>query len=199
MEKQKLLSNKDLMLKNFTEVIENLRSAEQYIQLVLVSAAKLSLQDKVKPSDPELARLLEDCMGQFSSDETSLLENVIASNFEDALMISSLSKLQQHQLRLSEKINNIFAESISKQTPSTTLTKSSKNAPAQKWTQSAGSLRPNAPLIDFARSWPICAISFRSKASPILVSTLRPVTKGRMLLNSARNQIKVRKHYCICL
>ena len=31
MENQKLLSNKDLMLKNFKEVTENLKEAEEYI------------------------------------------------------------------------------------------------------------------------------------------------------------------------
>lgn len=31
MENQKLLSNKDLMLKNFTEVIANLKDAEEYV------------------------------------------------------------------------------------------------------------------------------------------------------------------------
>ena len=37
MEKQHLLSNKELMLKNFSEVIENLKECEEYIQKVVVS------------------------------------------------------------------------------------------------------------------------------------------------------------------
>ena len=37
MENQKLLANKDLMQKNFKEVTENLKEAEQYIQQVIVS------------------------------------------------------------------------------------------------------------------------------------------------------------------
>lgn len=37
---------------------------------------------------------------------------MVASNFEDALMISSLSKLQQHQLTISSQLNSIFADSI---------------------------------------------------------------------------------------
>ena len=53
-------------------------------------------------------------MAQFSNDDMSLLESSIASNFEDALMIGSLSKLQQHQLRISEKLNSIFADNVSK-------------------------------------------------------------------------------------
>ena len=41
-----------------------------------------------------------------------LLEDMVASNFEDALMISSLSKLQQRQMTISSQLNSIFAESI---------------------------------------------------------------------------------------
>lgn len=44
----------------------------------------------------------------------ALLESSIASNFEDALMIGSLSKLQQHQLRISEKLNSCFADNVTK-------------------------------------------------------------------------------------
>lgn len=44
---------------------------------------------------------MDECLGQFSTDDMTLLEGLVASNFEDALMISSLSKLQQHQLQIS--------------------------------------------------------------------------------------------------
>lgn len=47
MENQKLLSNKDLMLKNFTEVIANLKDAEEYVQDVI---------DGNRTSDPEMGR-----------------------------------------------------------------------------------------------------------------------------------------------
>lgn len=53
-------------------------------------------------------------MGQFSTDDMALLESTIANNFEDALMIGSLSKLQQHQLHLSEKLNTILSENVIK-------------------------------------------------------------------------------------
>jgi hypothetical protein len=53
-------------------------------------------------------------MGQFSTDDMILLESLIASNFEDSLMIGSLSKLQQHQLHISERLNSIFADSVTK-------------------------------------------------------------------------------------
>jgi hypothetical protein len=52
-EKQKLYSNKDLMSKNFDEVIENLDECESYIQEVL---------DGKREGDSELGRQLEDCL-----------------------------------------------------------------------------------------------------------------------------------------
>ena len=39
MENQKLLSNKDLLLKNLKEVVDNLKDCESYIADVLVSKA----------------------------------------------------------------------------------------------------------------------------------------------------------------
>jgi len=81
---QKLLSNRDLLGKNFTEVIRNLKECESYVQNVL---------DGKVNGDSELGRNLDDCLGQFSTDDMNLLESLIASNFEDALMMNSLSKL----------------------------------------------------------------------------------------------------------
>jgi len=66
-----------------------------------------------------MGRLLEDCMTEFSTDDMAVLEGLISSNFEDALMISSLSKLQQHQLRISERLNTVFADSVLKSQQST--------------------------------------------------------------------------------
>ena len=59
-----------------------------------------------------MGRMMDECLGQFSNDDMDLLESLIASNFEDAIMINNLSKLQQHQLRISEQLNSIFATSI---------------------------------------------------------------------------------------
>ena len=70
------------------------------------------MQDGKIEGDSELGRLLGECLGQFSTDDMDLLESLIASNFEDAIMINNLSKLQQHQLVISEQLNQIFAESI---------------------------------------------------------------------------------------
>lgn len=62
--------------------------------------------------DGDMGRMMDECLGQFSNDDMDLLESLIASNFEDAIMINNLSKLQQHQLRISEQLNSIFATSI---------------------------------------------------------------------------------------
>lgn len=87
-------------------------------------------------------------MAQFSTDDMALLEATIANNFEDAMMIGSLSKLQQHQLYLSERLNSILSDNVlksqnqaaqthSKPTatsqPSTTKT-STATKKADKWT-----------------------------------------------------------------
>ena len=53
-------------------------------------------------------------MAQFSTDDMALLESTIANNFEDTLLIGSLSKLQQHQLHLSERLNSILSDNVLK-------------------------------------------------------------------------------------
>jgi len=74
------------MLRNFKEVVENLGDCENYIQDVL---------DGKKEGNSDLGRLLDDTMGQFSISDIERLEQLVASNFEDALMINSLARLQQ--------------------------------------------------------------------------------------------------------
>ena len=64
------------------------------------------------PSASQTGRLLADCMAQFSNDDLELLEQTIASNFEDALQIGSLSKLQKTNLQLSEKLNQCLSENV---------------------------------------------------------------------------------------
>ena len=85
MSDQKLYQNKDLLNQNFTEVIKNLDECENYVQNVL---------DGKIEGDSELGRLMNECLGQFSTGDMDLLESMIESNFEDALMINNLSKLQ---------------------------------------------------------------------------------------------------------
>lgn len=72
------------MSRNFDEVIVNLDECDNYIQSII---------DNGGEGDSELGRTMDECLGQFSTDDMELLERLVASNFEDALMISSLSKL----------------------------------------------------------------------------------------------------------
>lgn len=83
--------------------------------------------DGKKVGNSDLGRLLDDTMGQFSTDDMAHLEQLVAGNFEDALMINSLARLQQGQLRITEKLNNIFAESFNTSNNNNT-TNTSSNA-----------------------------------------------------------------------
>ena len=75
-----------------------------------------------------MGRLLESCMSEFSSVDIQVLEQLIASNFEDALMVASLSRLQQQQLLISERLNQVFSNQIIKnQTTSSASTKEKSN------------------------------------------------------------------------
>jgi len=116
MREQKLFTNKEMMLRNFKEVIDNLGDAEDYIEDVV---------NEKRNGDSELGRMLDDTMGQFSTDDMEYLEKLVASNFEDALMINSLARLQQNQLRITEKLNNIFAESFNTSNNNNTINTSS--------------------------------------------------------------------------
>jgi hypothetical protein len=50
-------------------------------------------------------------MSQFSVDDMSQLEKMVRQNFEESIMVSSLGKLQHANVMMTEKLNNIFAES----------------------------------------------------------------------------------------
>ena len=77
-----------------------------------------------------MGRLLDDTMGQFSTSDIERLEQLVASNFEDALMINSLARLQQGQLRITEKLNNIFADSFNTSNNNNTTNISSNANPS---------------------------------------------------------------------
>lgn len=77
-------------------MIDNLKDCDSYIQNVIVSNTLYLFQNGSEPGDSSIGRLLQECMTQFSNDDMALLESSVASNFEDALIIGSLSKLQQH-------------------------------------------------------------------------------------------------------
>jgi len=103
MKNQKILSNRNVLLKNMAKLIENLSDCENYIQAVV---------DKKLVGDPEIGRLMNKSMGQFNSEDLQLLEEMVHSNFKNALLTNSLSQLQMAQIKLAEKINSIFSQSL---------------------------------------------------------------------------------------
>jgi|688.fasta_scaffold1509466_2 hypothetical protein len=84
MNKQKILSNRELMLKNFKKLIENLEDCEDYIKKVI---------DGKITGDVEIGRQLNKCLSQFTNEDMALLEQMIHTNFKDAMMSNNLAKL----------------------------------------------------------------------------------------------------------
>ena len=103
MKQQRILSNRELMLKNFSKLIESLTECELYIQKVI---------DGNITGDADIGRMLNKCMGQFTKDDMQVLEQMVKTNFKDAVMASSLAKLQMAQIHLTEKINTVFSQSL---------------------------------------------------------------------------------------
>lgn len=93
------------MIKNLDNLIDNLAECEDYIQSVIDGQIR---------ADQDIAKSLNSCISQFSSDDMQVLENMVLENFEDAVMINSLAKLQHAHITMTEKLNNIFAQSILK-------------------------------------------------------------------------------------
>ena len=42
----------------------------------------------------------------------AILEQMVVTNYKDAMMTNNLAKLQMAQINLSEKINNLFSQSL---------------------------------------------------------------------------------------
>jgi hypothetical protein len=105
MENQHILSNRDVMLKNLQNLITGLDECEAYIEKVVEG-------DIV--GDAEIGRMMNKCMGQFNSQDMLLLEQLIRTNFQDAMLTNSLTKLQMGQVHLTEKINSIFSKSLNR-------------------------------------------------------------------------------------
>lgn len=72
---QKVLSNRNLMLANLSKLIDNLQDCEDYIQDVL---------NKKEVADPEVARLINKCLGQFNTADLALLEQMVKTNLNSA-------------------------------------------------------------------------------------------------------------------
>jgi hypothetical protein len=105
MKNQKLFSNKELMQRNLSTLCANLAECEDYIKEVV--------EGKRQP-DSEVARALNHCISQFSSGDLALLEGMVKENFQDAVMVNTLARLQHAQISLTEKLNNIFVQSVNK-------------------------------------------------------------------------------------
>lgn len=93
------------MLKNFKALIDNLDDCEDYINDVS--------DGKIK-GDPEIARALNKCLSQFTAEDMVLLEQLVQTNFQDAMIQNNLIKLQMAQIQLTGKINNVFTKSLNK-------------------------------------------------------------------------------------
>lgn len=81
---QKILSNREVMLQNFSRLIDNLTECEEYIDAVLSGR---------QAKDANIARTISKCLSQFSQDDMSLLEQMVHTNFNDAMMTNNLAKL----------------------------------------------------------------------------------------------------------
>lgn len=44
----------------------------------------------------------------------AILEQMVVTNYKDAMMTNNLAKLQMAQINLSEKINNLFSQSLNR-------------------------------------------------------------------------------------
>ena len=62
---QKILSNKDLMMRNLGKLIENLQECEAYINNCL---------NGTQAKDANIARMINKCLSQFNTDDMQLLE-----------------------------------------------------------------------------------------------------------------------------
>ena len=82
---QRVLSNKNVMMKNLQKLIQNLEDCEVDIDDVIA---------KKEVGDPEIGRLINKCMGQFNSEDMEILEQMVNANFNDAMLTNSLFKLQ---------------------------------------------------------------------------------------------------------
>jgi len=96
----KILENRELMLNNFRQLIDNLDECEKYIKDVVDGKAN---------NDPNIGRQINKCLGQFTSQDMLLLEKMVLTNYKDAVMTNNLAKLQMAQIGLTEKINNLFS------------------------------------------------------------------------------------------
>ena len=103
MKNQKILSNRDMMLQNFGRLIENLTECENYLQAII---------EGKQAKETSVARNMHQCLSLFTGDDMKVLESMMLTNFNDAMLTNNLAKLQMSQINLTEKINNLFSQSL---------------------------------------------------------------------------------------
>ena len=56
--------------------------------------------------------MIKKCLGQFTTEDMSILTQMVQTNYKDAHTTNNLAKLQMAQINLTEKINNLFSQSL---------------------------------------------------------------------------------------
>lgn len=102
---QKLFSNRQAMLRNFSLLISNLDECEKYIDEILADN---------QPSNTDIGNVLNRCMSQFTRADMQVLELMMQKNYKFATLTNNLSKLQRAQMNLTEKMNSVFAQYLNK-------------------------------------------------------------------------------------
>lgn len=105
LDKQKIFGNRDLMLKNFRQLIANLEECEKYITDVV---------EGKQQKNTEVAQLINQAMSLFSSQDLEVLHNMVQTNFRDAMITNNLGKLQMAQVALTQRLNNVFSQQLNK-------------------------------------------------------------------------------------
>jgi hypothetical protein len=67
-----------------------------------------------KPKNNEIGQLLNQTMSLFTSQDLSVLEKLVDTNFKDAMMVNNLAKLQMAQIGLTQKVNSVFSQQLNK-------------------------------------------------------------------------------------
>lgn len=71
-------------MRNVGKLIENLQECEGYITRCL---------EGQQAKDANIARMINNCLSQFTADDMQLLEQMVHQNFRDAMLTHNLAKL----------------------------------------------------------------------------------------------------------
>lgn len=103
-EHTRLNNNREALLQNLRDLIAQLSLCETYIKDVLSGK---------KSGNIEIANQLNASLGCLKEQEFAVLEQMLQENFDSAFILNTIAKLQQAQVRLSERINEQLNPSIS--------------------------------------------------------------------------------------